>query len=245
MMPMQALEPDTSGGETEQTEMRVVVNDQYVAHWPMLGSPEAYRYDHNSVTAMSPMARNVVTMSQPRDFLHGCFGEDRRRFPEAVQTASGRRTYEAVERAGEDGRRLYEIRRFYPPDAQRPDVVWVIDPQRGFLATEYVFSAMGEVPVSRREVRVEQIAPEVWYPVAIEETHYAEPNQPGDPPKVETWSKVALKDIRVNEPIPDAQFDIEALGLLKDKPDVRVLRITVDDQKIPYVYRDGKLVPER
>ncbi len=121
----------------------------------------------------------------------------------------------------------------------------MIDPQRGFLATEYVFNAMGEAPVSRQKMRVEQIASEVWYPVAVEETCCAEPNQPGDPPKVETWSKVALKDIRVNEPIPDEQFEVEALGLPDDKPDITVLRITVEDRKIPYVYREGKLVPRQ
>jgi len=122
-------------------------------------------------------------------------------------------------------------------------VVWVIHPQKGFLATEYTFDAAGEVPISRLKMSVEQIAPEVWYPVAVEETRYAEPNYPGDPPKIETWSKVLLKDVRVNEPIPDEQFEIEALELPKDKPDVTVLRVTMDGQTIAYVYRDGELVP--
>ena len=145
--------------------------------------------------------------------------------------------------AGENGRRLYQIQRFYPPDAENPDLVWVIDPQKGYLATECVFSAGGEVIVYRRKMRVEQIAPGLWYPLGFEEERFAEPNQPGEPPKVKSWSKVALTDVRVNDPIPDEQFEIEALGLFKGQPDITVLRTTVDGRDIPYVYREENLVP--
>jgi hypothetical protein len=66
------------------------------------------------------------------------------------------------------------------------------------------------------------------------------PNQPGEPPRVATWSKIALKDVRVNEPLPDEQFEIEALGL-RNVTDITVMRITVDGRTIPYVYREGTL----
>jgi hypothetical protein len=240
---MHLLEPDTSVGQTEMTERRIVVNDQYVAEWLGPDNPLAYRWDHNSVDTMSEKTRQHVKMALPPDIVPNCFGEDRRRFLEAVKTAGDRRRYEAVEVAEEDGRRRYQIRRFYPPDALKSDVVWVIDPEKGFLATEKIFNGAREVPIYHRRMQVEEVMPGVWYPLGFEEARFAEPNQPGEPPKVEKWSRIALKDVRINEPIPDEQFDIKALGLQKNNPDITVLRATVHGQTIPYVYRDGKLVP--
>jgi hypothetical protein len=121
----------------------------------------------------------------------------------------------------------------------------VIDPQKGFLATESVFYAGRETPFRRQTMRVEEVAPGVWYPVGYEETEYTEPKPPAEPPAVTSWTKATLKDIKINEPIPARQFDIEALGLQTDKPDITVLRTTVEGRTIPHVYREGKLVPQR
>lgn len=242
--PLRMFEPDTSLGQTKMTEWRIVVNDQYVADWLGQDNPFAYRWDHNSVDTMSEKTRQHVKMTLPPDIVSDCFGDDRRRFPEAVGTAADRRRYEAVEVAGDDGRRRYQIRRFYPPNAEKPDVVWLIDPQKGFLATEKIFNAGGEVPIYQRKMHVEEVVPGLWYPLRFEETRFAEPNQPGEPPTVKTWSRVTLKDVRINEPIPDDQFGIEALGLQRDEPDITILRITVKGETIRYVYRDGKLAPE-
>ena len=224
-------------------ERRVVVNDQYMAEWPAQGNPLAYRWDHNSVDTMSEKMRRHLKMSLPPDFLQSCFGDDRQRFSGALQTGSSRGRYEAVELLGEDDRALYQIRRFYPVDSQKPDMVWVIDPQKGFLATELVFIAGREVPVFRRKMHVKQVAQRIWYPLGFEEVRFTEPNQPGESPNVETWSTITLTDVRVNEPIPDEQFDIEALRLQKDRPDITVLRTTVDGREISHVYHEGKLVP--
>ena len=119
------------------------------------------------------------------------------------------------------------------------EIVWTLDPQRGFLATETLFSPGGRLAI-HRVLRVEEIAPGLWYPVACEETLYQEGV---DPPMVRNWVKSEIKDIKIDEPIPDEQFEIEAMGLLKDQPDVTVLRTTVEGRTMPCVYRDGRLVP--
>ncbi len=219
------------------------MNARYLAEWSGPGDGSAYCQDHNSVAEMSPWWQTVLKMSLPPDFQYVCFGLDRQRFPEALQAVSTHGRYEAAEVSGEDGRPLYEIRRFDPSHDRHPDGVWTINPRKGFLAMQYIFNAMEEGPVSRWTMRVEQIAPEVWYPVACEETRYTEPNQPGDPPRVEIWSKIALKEIRVNEPLPDEQFEIEALGLAQEGSRVTVTRITADRRMTAWVYREGKLVP--
>jgi hypothetical protein len=175
---MRGIEPDVSAGQkAAMNERRVVVNPRYLAEWSGAGDGQAYCQDHNSVAEMSPWWQTVLKMSLlPPDFQYVCFGLERQRFPEILRAVSTASRYEAAEVSGEDGRRLYEIRRFCPNDDPRPKEVWTIDPQKGFLATQYILQAVGEIPVSRQTIRVEQIAPEVWYPVACEETQPAAAN---------------------------------------------------------------------
>lgn len=237
--------PDVSAVQkTTMEERRVVVNPRYLAEWSGPGDGQSYCQDHNSVAEMNPWWQTVLRASLlPPDFQSICFGLDRQRFAEAIKAVPARSRYEAAEVSGEDGRRLYEIRRFDPSDDSSPDMVWTIDPQKGFLATQYVDQAVGEIPVSRQTIRVERIAPEVWYPVACEETQAVGGFRLGDPPRGETRIKSTLKEIRVNEPIPDEQFEIEALGLAQEGSGVIVTRITVDRRMTDWVYREGKLVP--
>jgi hypothetical protein len=237
-------EPDVSASwKAAMDERRVVVNPRYLAEWCGPGDGSAYCQDHNSVAEMDPWWRPVLHSMLPPDFQYVCFGLERQRFPEILRAVSTESRYEAAEVSGEDGRRLYEIRRFDPSDDPSPDMVWTIDPQKGFLATQYIFQAAGETPVSRQTIRVEQIAPEVWCPVACEETQAQGGNRLGDPPRGEIRIKTTLKEIRVNEPIPDEQFEIDALGLAQEGSGVIVTRITVDRRMTYWVYREGKLVP--
>jgi hypothetical protein len=239
------VEPDVSAGQkAAMNERRVVVNARYLAEWSGPGDGSAYCQDHNSVAEMSPWWQTVLPNLLPPDFQYVCFGLKRQRFPEILRAVSTESRYEAAEVSGEDGRRIYEIRRFDPSDDPSPDMVWTIDPQKGFLPTQYIFQAVGEIPVSRQTIRVEQIAPEVWYPVACEETQPAGGKRLGDPPRGEIRIKTTLKEIRVNESIPDEQFEIDALGLAQEGADVIVTRITVDRRMTNWVYREGKLVPK-
>ncbi len=148
------------------TEQRLVVNDRYMAFWPEVGNPLAYRRDHNSVDTMDSRSRRQVERTVGRDFLTACFGTDGNRFREATQRNPDRVRYEAVQVKAADGRDVYHIRRFYPKDPPMADLIWVIDPEKGYLAVESTFYAASETPVRRRTMRVEEVAAGFWYPVA-------------------------------------------------------------------------------
>lgn len=239
--PMRRYEPNVAGGQTEQAERRLVVNDRYVAEWAA-GNPFASRWDHNSVEAMHPRHRDRVERAQ-HNFMSACFGTDGYRLPEAVRMYPDRVRYEAVPVKGADGRTLYQILRFYPKESPTADLIWVIDPGKGHLAVERTFYAASETPIRQKTMRVEEVAPGLWYPVACEETEYGASGQTAEAPSVEGWTKVVVKDLKLNEPIPKEQFEIEALRLADDKPDIIVNWTTLDGQTRPYVYRDGQLVP--
>lgn len=120
-VPMQLLAPDTSAGQTEETEIRVVVNEKYMADWRKTANPRvrsfAYQRDYNSVDDMGSKMREHLTRSMPPEFLQNCFGTGSRRFHELLQSDPNRIRFDAVELKGADGTRRYEIRRFYPKDA--------------------------------------------------------------------------------------------------------------------------------
>lgn len=242
--PMRVYEPNTVGGQTRQSEQRVVVNDGYVAFWPEVGNPLAYRWDHNSVDTMDSQPRNMVRTAVGRDFLSACFGTEGARFREATRMNVDRVRYEAVRVKAADGRDIYQIRRHYPKDSPTADLIWVIDPDKGYLAVESTFYASGETPRRCQTMRVEEVAPGLWYPVACEEVRYAAPGETAEAPAVTGWTKITVKDLKLNEPIPDEQFEIDALRLKEDKPDIIVGWRTLDGVTTSYVYRDGKLVPQ-
>lgn len=238
---------DTSAGLTQEIEFRLVVNDRYWAEWTKTETGNALgrfaqQQDYSSVDGMSAKMKQMVRMRMPPEFLRHCFGGDRERFRESMARGAEAVKFEAVEWKGEDGRLLYQIKRSHPQTGPTPDLVWVLDPQKGFLATESTFSPGGRLLV-RRTMRAEEIAPGIWYPVGYEETRYAEAKDSADAPVVESWVKSKIRDIKINEPLPDEQFDLEALGLKKDKPDIKVMRTALNGRVTPYVYRDGKLVP--
>lgn len=238
---MQRAEPNTVGGRVEEAEQRLVVNDKYMAEWPV-GNPFAYRWDHNSVETMTPRRKERVAMMARDDFSPACFGTDRYRFREAVRMNPDAVRYEAAQVKGTDGRVLYQIRRFYPKESPTADLISVIDPAKGYLAVESTFYAASETPIRQETMQVEEVAPGLWFPVACEEVRYVPSSQTAEPPAVEGWTKVALKDLKLNEPIPDTQFEIDTLRLAEVKPDVIVNWTTLDGQTRPHAYRDGQLV---
>jgi len=233
-------------GETEATEMRLVVNDKYVAEWPAVGNPLAYRWDHASIETMDTKRKRHLAVSTPSEFPAVCFGDTEYRFREAIRAYSDLARFDAVPVESANEGRFYHIRRFAPKEAPTPDMVWLIDAQKGFVATESIlyFYGQSQKPERRMTMSVEEVAPGLWYPLTYEETEYGETEEGAETPVVEGWRKTALSNIRVNEPLPDEQFEFEALGLSRDAPDVKVLRIRLDGRMTPYVYRGEGLVPQ-
>ncbi len=237
--------PDKTTGQIRENGIRLVVNDKYVAQWPATGNPVAYQWDHTSIDEMSPDTKRHIVVTSPYDYLSSCFGTESHRFREATQRNPDRSRYEAVEARGEDGRLLYQIRRFYPKDGPRPDCVWTIDPDKGFLVVDKVFYPLGGTQAqSHATMDVAEVAPEIWYPVGYAQTRYAKLAEGEATPTIESWRKHTIKDIKINEPLPDEQFDFEALGLRKDKPDILVMRTALNGEITHYVYREEGLVPK-
>ncbi len=234
---------DLVDGRTSQAgvqDIRQVVNDTYIGQWPGFNNPFAYIWDHASVDALSPRQQDRIRTATPYDFLPVCFGTESARFREAMARWADDVKYNAAELRGEDGRPLYQITRSFPQDTT-PNLVWMIDPQRGFLATECTFYPGGHL-LMRQIMQVEEISPGIWYPVGYEETRFSELKAGESTPSVRSWVKSEIRDIKINEPLPDEQFQFDALGLRKDKPDIVVVRTGLDGEKNMYTYQNGQLV---
>jgi hypothetical protein len=236
-----------NAGAPAVRESRVVVNDKYVACWPMAGNPIAYQDDHSSLDTMSEKMKARVAVNTPPCFLPSCFGETVRPFSESITVHPEDTHWDAVETHDPEGRTVYHIRRFMPTmaDASQPDMIWVIDPQKGFLATETIsYKPDGKVWI-HRTMGVEEAAPGVWFPVQYEEQHYGVTRDPQAAHALSASLKAVLRDVRVNEPMSDEQFEISALGLQQDRPDIIVLRTGLDGERTPYVYQEEGLIPKR
>lgn len=231
---------DRSSGQIHDREIRRVINDKYIAEWPDLDNELAYQWDHVSVDSISRKQKSHLRTTSPSDFLPVCFGDTKYRFRESIGDDASK--FEASEVKGEGGQILYKITRKNSETGPGPDLVWIIDPEKGFLAIESTFYPGGNYLLMRRTMRIEEISPGVWYPVGYEETRFDELKAGQSSPNVVSWVKSTLKDIKINEPLPDEQFNIEALGFDEAKREIRIVETGLEGEMILYTYRDGKLV---
>jgi hypothetical protein len=234
-----------TAGVVEDRESRVVVNAHYAAFWPMKGNPLAYRTDHASIAQMDQRTRGHVEGNSPPEILPHCFGDADRPFRESVHLNGGDVKYDAVEARGDDGQLVYHLRRFMPTmdDPAKPDSVWIVNPRKGHLATDRISYKQDGKPWIERHVDVSEIAPGVWFPIAYEEKHHGG-REAGSPDAVTLSQKVTLKNVVVNEVYPDAQFELGALRLKEDMPDVRVLIKPLDGRAVSHVFQGDQLVRE-
>jgi hypothetical protein len=218
------------------------VNDEYAAYWPR-GNPIAYRVDHESPAKIDANTAGHLKGATPFDPLPHCFGNADRPFRAAIAQHEDTK-WDAVESKDPTGRLVYHIRRFMPrmmEDPTKPDGVWIVDPDKNFLATEHLaYNPTGHVFI-HHAATLKELSPGLWFPVEHAETHYASDPAPNT---VTSRRRVKLKDIKLNPDLPDEQFQVESLGI-NDMPNLRLLRTHVDGKKVPYVFHDGKLIPEK
>ena len=231
-------------GEVRELESRTVVNARYVAHWPMKGNPLAYRDDHASVAQMSERIRSRVERVTAMDFVPRCFGDSVRSFREAVSLHPDTK-WDAVEAKDAAGQPVYHVRRFMPTmdDPAKPDCVWVLDPRKGHLVTSMTAHKADGRPWIERTFQVAEISPGLWFPTALEEKDYGG-RDAASPDAVVRWQKASLANVAVNVDMPDAQFEIDALRLKQDHPDIVVLVKPLDGRAKPHVYDGDTLVPQ-
>jgi len=237
---------NTTAGKIEQREIRMVVNGKYTASWPRKGNPLAYRNDHSSFETIDPRIETRITLHTPYDFIPYAFGEAVRPFRESVNMDPATK-WDAIETKDADGQAVYQIRRFMPTmdDASKPDAVWVVDPRKGFLATDLIaYKQNGDVWI-HRSMQIKEVGERIWFPAEYDEKRYGEGREASPAHTVTSWRKAKLKDVKVNEAMAEEQFEIGSLRLREDKADIVVLRTGLDGTTVPYVYSGKGLVPQQ
>jgi hypothetical protein len=227
-------------------QTRMVVNDRYMAEYtlPIPRSVMSYGnwFDYDSFDTMDNETKRRIQTNTPDDFFAHCFGNRSESFRWSMTRRPDIR-WDAVQTTDTDGRTVYQIRRFASrSNLPYSDAVWVVDPDKGFLATE-IRSNIGDKSW-HYSMQVEQVTPGVWFPIAFQQENYRQGFKPRQ--SLDNWKRVSVRDLQVNTDIPPEQFEFDALNLWEDAPDVIVLRFQTDGTKIPYVYDDtGQLIPQR
>ena len=192
---------------------------------------------------MDSRRKSTIRTNMPHQFMGYCFGSPVMSFREQIAAYPERNTWRAIETENADGKKIYEIwrRPVNKRDGQTGiEVKWVLDPQKGYLATESIAYWNNAIWL-QRVIEVEEVATGVWFPVAFRQERR---DGVGDL-EVTFEETIQLKNVVVNKDIPDEQFEFDALNLQEDMPEIIVLRIGFDGGKIPYVYYEGRLVPQR
>jgi hypothetical protein len=232
-------------GQWVNREMRIVVNDRYVACWPMRGNPLAYQYLHSSFDTINPDVQDKIDVFTPRDVTKHAFGDESFCFSDEIAHFPAMK-WDAIETKDGDGQVVYQIRRFMPTmdDISKPDSIWVVDPRKGFLANESIaYKRNGDIWI-HRFMRSSEVASGIWFPVEYDEKYYGEDDRsPSKTDEVTSWRRAKLTDVKVNVEFAKEQFEIDALHLKEDWPDIIVVRTELDGRKVPYVYWKDALVP--
>jgi len=238
-----------TAGEMQEREIRIVVNDKYAAVLPMMGNPIAYQRDYTSFESMDARTKSLLKGTTPFDCLSYAFGAgSRRSFREAMKVYPDKIKWDAIKTQDINEKTLYQIQRFMPPEAEGGDYwlekIWNLDPQKGFVVSESTtYHPDGNVWF-QRSMQIEEVSEGAWFPVAYREDRYPKTASDSEKNKKARWKEITLKDMKVNQEFPKEQFEIDALNLKEDQPDIIVLRTGLDGKKVPYIYHNGKLLPQ-
>ena len=118
---------------------RIVLNNRYLGYWPSIGNAYAYRVDHNSIVTMTRDNQERALIHSPPDYqlLNICYqGFEQATFEEQMKLFPDKIRWEAVKK----DINIYEIYRFLPymHDKSKPDAIWTIDGNKGFLVSERI-----------------------------------------------------------------------------------------------------------
>ena len=79
-------------------------------------------------------------------------------------------------------------------DPSKPNMIWILDPQKGFLATEIIaYHKNGDIWINH-SLQLREVAEGIWFPVECNEKRYGEPTQPNGTHTLTSWRKAKLKD---------------------------------------------------
>lgn len=126
---------------------------------------------------------------------------------------------------------------------QQPQATWQIDPAKNFLITQStVYKNDGSIWI-QRTLNIQQIESDLYFPVAFDEQyHGATRDAPNT--NVTRWQKATLMDVRLNPAFKSQQFQIDALNLSRDMPNITVFRKQLDGKQKLYQYRGSELIEQ-
>jgi hypothetical protein len=222
----------------------MVINDKYLAYWPTIGNAYIYQDDHQSLNELSDdskLRRNIHTTPDIYSFSFAFGGERNATFKEMMKLHPDKIKWTAEETKQPNGDMVYLIKRYSPfmNDPAKPDAVWTVDPQKGFMVTQALFySKAGNVWVTRK-TEPKEIGSGIWVPASYQEHRYGKPTdlQARGEPTLSTI--VQLEDITINHEISDDYFVIESILPEEHRESTTLFRKGLDGNTKAYVYWNG------
>lgn len=233
-----------STGWKQKQSQSMVINDKYLAYWPKIGNPYIYQDDHQSLKELSDEAKHSRMLHTTPDIssFNVVFGGERNvTFKEMMKLHPDEIRWTAEETKQSNGDSVYLIKRYSPfmNDPAKPDGVWTIDPQKGFLVTQSVFyNKVGNVWVTRK-TEPKEINSGIWLPVSYQEHRYGKTTDLQASTKPKRSISIQLEDISVNNEIADDHFVLESILPEEHRESTTLFRKGLDGDTEAYVHRNG------
>jgi len=235
-----------TGWKQKQTQ-RMVINDKYLAYWPTVGNAYIYQDDHQSLKELSDhskLYRDRLTTPDMFSFNFAFGGEKNATFKEMMKLHPDKIKWTAEESKRSNGDTVYLIKRYSPfmNDPTKPDAVWTIDPQKGFLVTQAEFySKAGNVWITRK-TEPKEIGSGIWIPASYQEHRYGNPKDIQERKDPESTTTIQLEDISINDEISDDYFVIESILPVEHRESTTLFRKGLDGNTEAYVYKYGRYI---
>jgi hypothetical protein len=171
-------------------------------------------------------------------------GARRTTFREMMKLHPDKIQWTAEEAKQPSGDTVYLIKRCSPfmHDPAKPDGVWTIDPQRGFLVTQAVFySRSGNVWITRK-TEPKEFGSGIWVPVSYHERRYESPTDPQAGKEPDSRTTIRLEEISINDEISDDYFGIMSIFPEEYRGSTVLFRKGLDGNTEAYLYRNGRFV---
>jgi len=231
-------------GWSQKQTARMVINNKYLAYWPSFENAYIYQDDHQSLKELSDDAKlrhDLHTTPDIYSFNFAFGGERETTFKEMMKLHPDKIRWTAEEARQPNGDTVYLIKRYAPfmNDPTKPDGVWTIDPQKGFLVTQAVFYSKAANVWVTRKTEPKEIDNGIWFPASYQEYCYGEPTELQAREKPTQSTEVQLQDISINKEIPDDYFVIESILPEEHRESTTLFRKGLDGNIEAYLYKNG------
>lgn len=222
----------------QRVTYRTIRNNVCSAFWR--GDANLIVQEHDSANSLAPRERDMVEMYVSDSQLRLCslwapplleFFRDRGRPNPRFVVSEVRR----------DGRKVYQVQRLQPddPDGKRLDREIIIDPDVGFLITEFRGFLDGQLLQEAKLQFIHEEGSELFRPAQMTETRWTVNAPAGSPP--ESTLRWTFKEFNRRAPNRD-RFELTSLNYPEGD---RVTLFRKDGKEEIGAYCDGKFVPTK